>query len=276
MSIERINNDESNQALIEKLRAIIEIESSKPISEQDIDLIDECVDYLMELENGIELTDEEIENGKKQIYMLLDKNKQPQKKLKFKGLLIAACLAILILLANLVALACGVDTVSILKEWGHTIVEMFEGEKKTYENLTVIKEGELVSFSSISDFYDDMALNVLYPSKLPDETVLTGINVTGSYDSKMNYSSEYIRIIYVTNNPQISITINTNPNFSTEYVNSPNFTVETINEINCYFDESLNDCAQCYAVIDGYTYVIKASNHSQIDLIISNLKENVI
>ena len=144
MSIERINNDESNQALVEKLRAIIEIESSKPISEQDVDLIDECVDYLMELENGIELTDEELESGKKHIYMLLDKNKKPQKKLRFKGLLIAACLAILILLANFVALACGIDTISILKEWGHNIVEMFEGEKEEYGGVTIIKENESI------------------------------------------------------------------------------------------------------------------------------------
>ena len=93
MSIERINNDESNQVLVEKLKAIIEFESSKPISEQDIDLIDECVDYLMELENGIELTDEELEKGKQQIYKLLDKKNKPQKQIRIKGLLIAACLA---------------------------------------------------------------------------------------------------------------------------------------------------------------------------------------
>ena len=36
MSIERINNDESNQVIIDKLKAIIEIESAKPISEQDM------------------------------------------------------------------------------------------------------------------------------------------------------------------------------------------------------------------------------------------------
>lgn len=189
MSIERINNDESNQALVEKLRAIIEIESSKPISEQDVDLIDECVDYLMELENGIELTDEELESGKKHIYMLLDKNKKPQKKLRFKGLLIAACLAILILLANFVALACGIDTISILKEWGHNIVEMFEGEKEEYGGVTIIKENESLSFDSLEDFEKNTNFEILIPTVFPEGIELKKVKITGSYDMNNNYIS---------------------------------------------------------------------------------------
>ena len=172
MSIERINNGESNQALIEKLRAIIEFESSKPISEQDVDLIDECVDYLMELENGTELTDEELENGKKQIYMLLDKKKKPQKKLRFKGLLIAACLAILMLLANFVALACGVDTISILKEWGNSIVEMIQGERVEHNDISIIKD-EKKMFSSIEELGNSVDFNFLYPTLLPEDINIT-------------------------------------------------------------------------------------------------------
>lgn len=273
MSIERINNDESNQALIEKLRAIIEIESSKPISEQDVDLIDECVDYLMELENGIELTDEELENGKKQIYMLLDKNKKPQKKLKFKGLLVAACLAILILLANFVALACGIDTVYILKEWGYNIVEMFEGEKEEYGGFTIIKENESLSFDSITEFKNKTDFNVLVPSSFPEGVNIKKIKVTGSYDENNNYDSNYHSIFFVTDVPQISVIIYTNPKHPKDFITDPNIEVKVINGLTCYISRK-EMFIQCSFVNDDVTYIVKSQNDTELIQIIEKLKEN--
>lgn len=273
VSIEHINNDESNQALIEKLRAIIEIESSKPISEQDVDLIDECVDYLMELENGIELTDEELEKGKKQIYMLLDKNKKPQKKFRFKGFLIAACLAILILLANFVALACGVDTISILKEWGYNIVEMFEGEKEEYSGVTIIKENESLSFDSINDFKKNTSFDVLCPTVLPDEVELKKIKVTGSYDVNNNYNSDYHSIFFVTNNPQYSIIVYTNPDYPKDFMSDNSFLSEKFGKHTCYyFADELS--VRCYFEYENITYVLKSNNINDLKMIIENLREN--
>lgn len=273
MSIERISNDESNQDLIEKLRAIIEIESTKPISEQDVDLIDECVDYLMELENGIELTDEELENGKKQIYMLLDKNKKPQKKLRFKGLLIAACLAVMMLLANFVALACGFDTISILKEWGHNIVEMFEGEKEEYGGITIIKENESLSFDSITEFKNKTNFNVLVPSSFPEEVELKKIKVTGSYDVNNNYNPDYHSIFFVTNNPQYSVIVYTNPDYPKDFMLDNSFSSKKIGEHLCYYftDES---SVRCYFEYKNNTYVLKSNNIDDLKIIIENLKEN--
>lgn len=272
MSIERINNDESNQALIEKLRAIIEIESSKPISEQDVDLIDECVDYLMELENGIELTDEELENGKKQIYMLLDKNKKPQKKLKFKGLLIAACLVIIMLLANFVALACGIDTVSILKEWGHNIIEMFEGEKEEFNGVTIIKENQILTFKSVKEFNSKMELDILIPSVFPDDKSLNVISVAGSYDKNNNYSSDYYTVSFVTKDPNTSVIIHTNPDYSKDFITAPGFLSEEICGYECYsfVEEST---IHCYLICENNTYIIKANNKVDLITIIKNLKE---
>ena len=274
MSIERINNDESNQALIEKLRAIIEIESSKPISEQDVDLIDECVDYLMELENGIELTDEELENGKKQIYMLLDKNKKPQKKLKFKGLLIAACLAVIMLLANFVALACGIDTISILKEWGHNIIEMFEGEKEEYGGVTIIKENESLTFDSLEDFGKNTNFGILIPTVLPEGIELKKVKITGSYDMNNNYIASYHSIFFVTNDPQTSIIVHTNPDYSKEFMNEPSLEKEEICGYTCYFFAE-DSTIQCTFVNQSITYIIRAQNRSHLECLLKNLKENL-
>ena len=273
MSIERINKDDSNQVLIEKLRAIIEIESAKPISEQDIDLIDECVDYLMELEHGIELTQEELEKGKQQVYKLLDKKKKPKKKFRFKGLLIAACLAALMILANFVALACGVDTVSILKEWGHNIIDMFDGEKEEFGGVTIIKENESLSFDSLSDFKKNTAFNVLCPSSFPEGTELKKIKVTGSYDINNNYVSNYHSIFFVTNNPQISIIIYTNPDYPKDFTTDPNAETKDISGFTCYISRK-EMFTQCSFIYENITYIVKTQNDADLKTIIENLREN--
>ncbi len=273
MSIERINNDDSNQVLIEKLRAIIEIESAKPISEQDIDLIDECVDYLMELEHGIELTQEELEKGKQQVYKLLDGKKKPKKKFRFKGLLIAACLAALMILANFVALACGVDTVSILKEWGHNIIEMFEGEKEELGGVTIIKENESLSFDTIESFSSGTSFSVLCPMNLPDQVSLKKIKVTGSYDSKNNYVSTYYTVAFITNIQEVSVIVHTNPDYPKDFILDPNIEIETINGFECYISRK-EMFTQCSFVNKDITYVVKAKNDLELKQIIENLREN--
>ncbi len=274
MSIERINNDESNQALLKKLRAIIEIETSKPISEQDIDLIDECVDYLMELENGIELSDEELKNGKEQIYMLLDKKEKTQKKIKLKGLLIAACLVVIMLLANFVALACGIDTISILKEWGHNIVEMFEGEKEEVGEITIIKENESISFDSLGDFKKNTNFEILVPTVFPEGTKLEKVKITGSYDMNNNYIPNYHSIFFVTNNPQTSIIVHTNPDYPKGFMNEPSLNKEEICGYTCYFFVE-DSTIQCTLVNQNITYIIKAPNRSDLECVLENLKENL-
>lgn len=273
MSIERINNDESNQVIIDKLKAIIEIESAKSISEQDIDLIDECVDYLMELENGIELTEEEIEEGKQQIYKLLDKKKKPQKKFRFKGLLIAACLAAMLLLVNFVAMACGVNTISVLKKLGHNIIEMVEGEKEEYGGVTIIKENESLSFDSLSDFKKNTTFDVLCPTVFPKGIKLKKITVTGSYDSLNNYNGTCYTVALITNDPMVSMIVHTNPNYPNDFMTDSGLLSEKIGGYICYYfiEEST---IRCYFVYENITYVVKAHNKEDLKNIIENLKES--
>jgi len=273
MSIERINNDESNQVIIDKLKAIIEIESAKPISEQDIDLIDECVDYLMELENGIELTEEEIEEGKQQIYKLLDKKKKPQKKIKFKGLLIAACLAAMLLLVNFVAMACGVDTISILKEWGHTILGMFEGEKEEYGGVTIIKENQILTFRTMDEFKSNINSDILVPSVFPESTKLNNVSVAGSYDKNNNYLSNYYTISFATNNPNTSVIVHTNPDYPKDFMTAPALNTEKIGGHTCYYFVE-GSTFHCSFVYRNITYIIRAPNMDSLKTIIENLKEN--
>lgn len=274
MSIDRKSNEYSNQEIIEKLRAIIDLEESKPLAERDVDLITECVDYLMELEQGVELTQEELEEEKQKIYAYNKNLNKPAKRLKFKGLLVAACFVILMLLANFAAMACGIDTISILKEWGHRIVEMFEGEKAEYKGITIINEGESISYSSNEEFVNKENLNILYPTKLPENIQIIQIAVSGSYDSNYNYSSEFRRVFYVTNNNNTNIIVNTNPNVSRDFLENPNLKIETIGSYECYID-CFDNLIQCTFIYNDITYTVKTTTHDSLVTIITNLKENI-
>ena len=274
MSIDRKSNEYSNQEIIEKLRVIIDLEESKPLAERDVDLITECVDYLMELEQGVELTQEELEEEKQKIYAYNKNLNKPAKRLKFKGLLVAACFVILMLLANFAAMACGIDTISILKEWGHRIVEMFEGEKAEYKGITIINEGESISYSSNEEFVNKENLNILYPTKLPENIQIIQIAVSGSYDSNYNYSSEFRRVFYVTNNNNTNIIVNTNPNVSRDFLENPNLKIETIGSYECYID-CFDNLIQCTFIYNDITYTVKTTTHDSLVTIITNLKENI-
>ena len=276
MAIDR-NNNENNQILIEKLRAIIYIESHKPVSERDMDLIDECVDYLMELEDDKDLTVEQISTAKENFMQLVEdkyptENKTKAKKLRFKPFLVAACFVVLMVIANFVALACGVDTMSILKEWGNRIVEMFEGEKTDYQNITIIKEKEAITFSSVDEFLDSTELNVMYPAVLPDDIEVSIIAITGSYDSKLNYNADYFRILFSTTDPNIFININCNPDFSKNFLLNVNMPSTTINNYECYIVEK-DETNQCTFVHKDITYVVQAPTYEALKTIISNFKE---
>lgn len=273
MSIDRKSNEYSNQEIIEKLRAIIDLEEFKPLAERDVDLITECVDYLMELEQGVELTQEELEEEKQKIYAYNKNLNKPAKKLKFKGLLIAACFVILMLLANFAAMACGIDTISILKEWGHRIVEMFEGEETEYKGYTIIKQGEIINFDSVDDFENNTQINILYPTVFPQNIELKTITLVGSYDENNNYTSDYHTISFITNNPNISVIVHTNPSYIKSFITNESLSFVEINGYECYID-NVNRNIHATFVCQDNTYIVKSNSLDELKLIVSNLKES--
>ena len=272
MSIDRKSNEYSNQEIIEKLRVIIDLEESKPLAERDVDLITECVDYLMELEQGVELTQEELEEEKQKIYAYNKNLNKPAKRLKFKGLLIAACFVVLMLIANFAVMACGIDTISILKEWGHRIVEMFEGEEAEYKGITIIKEQQPLVFTSMDDFLAETNFPILYPSIFPSNINVNVITVSGSYDNNYKYTSEYNRIMFSTNNPQISLIVDTFPGSSKDFLNDKNLQIQTINGYECYIN-NVNENIECSFVHNNISYFINSNDYNNLVIIISNLKE---
>lgn len=268
VSIER-NENINNEELIEKLRAVIYAESSKPASEMDADLVAECVDYLMELENGRRLTEEEIDC---EIEKIIAETQKPGKTHpRFKALLFAACIAMLVLSVNIFAMARGTDAISLLRDFGDKVIEMFDGEKIVVDDTETVKLGDVVSYASVEDFLQEENLSVLYPTVLPDNAKITSVYLTASFVNG-EYNAEYRDVDYITDNATIHVAVYTNPNFNRGFLNDPNAEVKTINNYECYIVQ-IATSVQGFFIHGNNVYVINARTSEDIEFIISNLKE---
>ncbi len=265
----------NNNELLALINAVVEAEIRKDTNEMDTDLIKECVDLLMELNNLEPLTAQQLAQAQDALIKIADKKCTPKLTLrKRKGLKaasIAACCALLILLANFVAMAFGVDTIAILKDFGDRIVEMFVGEEAEYKGITIIRNGSDLIYDTTEEFLLDQKLNVLYPTVYPEGTELKHIMMLDAIESDGIINSEEYEIVFATNLPEVSFYIFTSPNTDKAFLTDSTFTRKVINGYSCYISQ---DNTPQYNFVNGkYTYTITAQTHQDAILIINNLKE---
>lgn len=191
----------------------------------------------------------------------------------FKKILIAVAIFAALISANFVALACGFDTVSILKDWGNNLTKMVVGEKAEYKGISIIKEKESTYFDSIDTFNKETDYHILYPTVYPEGAGLKEIAIVGSYDADYNYVASYESIVFIANTPQITVTIHTNEDYPKHFTDDPNAEIKEINGLVCYISR-MEDVIQCSFIHNSFTYVIKAQNDEDLITIIENLKEN--
>ena len=271
-------DDKQKQAIAENLRNIIFLESSKPYKDIDSDLIKECVDFLMEIEGNEKLSQEQIEKARERFLDSAKSNgvsiNKPTKKLKFKALLAAACIVIVLVIASFTAMAFGVDTVAILKEFGDSIVEMFAGEKEEYKGVTIIKNGDTVKYDSIDSFIENESIDVLYPTILPSGEKISCIQIFDE-EGMDEPDKVYRNINFVVLSSDIAISISEDPAVSKRIIENKNYNVKTINGFTCYIDNSADAISIQYNIIyNSKTLTINTTTEEDALLIINNLKES--
>lgn len=192
---------------------------------------------------------------------------------RIRKLLIAAVISVsLLLTANFVAMALGYDSLAILREFGDRIIEMFEGERISFDNQSILKtDGE--NYNSINEFYEKTNYDIVYPLKLPDNIQIKQISIRGSYDNKNEYFPEYKRIFFVTSKTDdYAIIINMHPDASKAFISASNVIFEEINSFECYTVD-LQPKFQCNFIRNNYVYTIIAPTYDDIVTIVSNMKE---
>ncbi len=280
MAIDRERN-ENTRLLIETLRATIYIELNKPVSERDPDLIDECVDYLMELENYADLTATQISTAKES-FMQSVKNKYPEKneakakKFSLKPLLIAACVIISLFIATIstAALVSDIDSI-VLQFIRDKITELRGGEAVEYMGSEIIKypEAPEEQILSLEEFLNQNH-SVLYPAELSSDIHVTEVICGKLFDSKNKCYTEYDEIIYVTSDINaVSVNAVNDPGLKENILSNSTLKSEIVNGFDCYISIEPG-VAQANIIHNGYIYTINTTNYEGIIEIINGLKEN--
>ena len=263
-----INNeyDLTKAGIIKKLEAIIDSELSKPYEEIDPSLVDECVNFLMELREEKGLTDEEILIKVEAIPFVGKKASSESQKKKKPGirkiLPLAAILIIIAMLGSIVASSFGTDAPDVLRRIGHAIVEIFNGEKREVGEITIVKPDSSEEYGTVEELLEKEHIHILYPTYLPQESKIEKIFLT-----ETNGKAE---ILFKISGP-FSFGINLNSGISEEEEKAYKER-ETVNGIPCLITYA-PDWAQAVFEHNGNKYTVSDDDYGELIKIIENLEE---
>lgn len=261
-------NYQDKDRVIEYLSVIRDAEVNKPPQESDEELIEACVGLLLYLQDkNAELTPEQISEAVEKIPFVdtekVVKLKNKNKKVnKFKLLLIAAIIPIILTILTIMAMA------DIDWSYSKILKELFDGVDKTpvgeiiNDNGTKIEKQDIDLYKTPAEFAKDYDIDILVPANGYKEELIS--------ISYLKYSTGDVIEFYF-ENETLSYIIYMEDNLKTELNNVPN-SQTTINGRDCYIVD-LSDVGlyQVYFNYNGHTYCI---NHSDLDVII-DLIENM-
>ncbi len=239
-------------------------EVNKPYDELVDNLVNECVDFLMELEgNENRLAKEEIQKNINDITIIEEPaNTNPTKGRRVfkRTLLVAACLAILLLIMTVAAASFETDIVSILKKWGSTITQMAAGDKCDVGGNTIIKPEHSASYNTIEEFLSAEGVHILYPTYLPDGAEIQRIEY-------LEYG-EIKEVVFVQKNVGISVEVKLNGKLTAEEQKS----TRLIANYSCHVIEDTT-FVQAKFIYQGNVYLVMTDSYDETVKIIENLKE---
>ncbi len=284
MDNEKKQSELKKEKLIAYLIHCIDQEYKKPLEEIDMDYIDECVEFLLDLQ-GIDatLTPEVIKEKVSEISKewieeencneKLDKgeNKKKSKKKIKKHItvkriwLIAACIGLLVALFALASVAFEWNVFDTLKDWFGSVADTPTGIEYEVGGVDFVRNGESVKYKTLEDAAEIEKISFLSPRYLPDNTKLMGVAISGAE------GEEDISITFSDNKLMCGITLNTE--ISQEMLDVYEET-HTINNLECHFLEMKDvSVVQVYFEHDNNLYMYSYNDKQELINIIENLEE---
>lgn len=238
---------------------IIEREFEKSIENQDSDLIDDCVDFIIQIDgmsDNVKLSKSDIENAKNKIYSRMKTKPENSRKnpIKLRRTLIFAC----IILISLLAIS-GV-TIAFDIDWQEPLIKFFDTIKvdtsMDVNDTEFDKANDILTLKSIEKFLEYFDNGILYPTYLPD-----GVE----FEKAIQFSDETISVLF--NHQKIDfgyLIYNNTTEGSDKYdviIGEYQCTVKK-SDMNYYVDFFIND----------KMYTFFSSNYDELIQIIESLK----
>lgn len=269
--------EKSDGEKIELLNRIIDSEIAKDDSEIDLDLIQECSDYIKELLPDSEKSKEaelaairdSIKQGKgKKRKRLTVRHELPGKKRRWLRITAISAASLMLIFVTLSAFAVSngySSAIELISSVAEEIIHWKPGETAVLSNITVIKNGESAKYPSFEDFLQKEDISVLIPTRLPEGEKVTGVIVTSDIQN-----GEYI-IIYSLSSGSTSISVRNS--FHVELSDSSEYNSITT-DYGQFVIVTLEDgTVEAVCHTDSYEYIIASDSYDKVNVIVQNMKE---
>lgn len=264
--------EETDEQKIDRLTDIINAELSKPESQRDLDLIQECCDYIKDLmPQSSKLSDEELKAKCDALKASAQETKVEKKRShrlsrRTAAVIIAAALIASVGLVTAAATGLIGKAASYVAEHISELLGMDPGDEKEGDGITVVKNGQYTKYDTVEDLLTGEGLDIMYPAVLPERVSIEKVwfiheSDPAKYSVTFETSSDDISC-FVCNYYQTDI----NAIEHSEYFSSNGLTF-------CWFEPEVG-MFQAVGQIKGCEYVIVTHDYSQMISIIDNLKES--
>lgn len=259
-----ISIPENRLSLSDKMRELLLLELSKEGENIDLQLVSEYSDLISELENTTVPDKKTVKNNISKIFDEFENEKKPLRR-NLKTLLIAACIAVLILVSGIATMSMRGGSYDILKRFGHQLVDINEGEYFQVGDQRFYKGYKTTEYETVDELSTAINKRVLFPTKLPYENEINCI----SY-GKDPVSNLY-EVVLLCGDPRINftITLDSTKDFTPITENNKK---HCINGIEFYYQE-ISDARTMYWIFhDGNTYACSAPKIEDVYFIIENIR----
>lgn len=264
----KINIDEMTDGQLKAyLNKTIDDEIDQPPNRQNIDLVRECVDFIMDIDDAEKsLTAEDIRRETQNILQKYNNSRHKTLKRGIKKTISAAVCIILILSAlNLIAFAFGYNPLNILKQWGSRILDMPGNSIFVKDEITFFKSNIKHQYDSVSDLISGENLNIAYPGYLPDGILLNRIDCIETGD--------FFTYIFVFSKNTLSFEISGQyPDDIIENLEKSG-EIYQINDITFYILSLDDKSRQAVFIFNDMLYTIRYDDYSRLIKITENIKK---
>ena len=152
----------------------IDIELSKPLDEQDMHYIDECSEFLKQINGDRYMPDPERKQQHLEALRQRIEDQSVEKVIRTKRFgrrTLAILCAIVALLCASVLITSAISQVSlldILECWGRALFSIPYDEEIVENQMTFVRKGDVKQYGSIDEMLDHEQLNIQIPTWLPD------------------------------------------------------------------------------------------------------------
>ncbi len=259
---------------IQWLCQIIDNETDKPEDEIDFALIGECSAYLRELsEKAAEATKEQKKRILQQIKVHHNQTATTKSAKVFRpswrkvGKIVAIAATVAALLISSLTVLAKVNGYSnaweYIKENIQKIIGMDAGDRVNEGNITLIKGGESIAYSSIEELMQTEGYDILYPATLPEGVKITQVSQQIVNENYILYSIQF-------SNPSLSVVISTQKSVSEDRLKN----YERVEHpfLTAYLVKQTDGVFQVIGWDENYEYLFYCSDYDVLIKTINSMK----